>query len=112
MRILNITTHPCNAASVLGWMLYKWELNPNEPLLIVTMAGDGKDLVNRVRVRLSNARKTLKKSNVPATEFTIRAAVNRWGQDENTIHEAVTFEREVGLRHRLSELIKDATPGV
>lgn len=93
-------------------MLYKWSLNPNQPLLVVTLDGDGKDLVNRVRVRLSNARKNLKRQNIAATEFTIKTSVNRWGEDEATIHEAVTFEREVGIRHRLSELINDTTPGV
>lgn len=109
MLTLDITKHPCNAASVLVWILGVWDESPNAPALVVTHAGDGKALINRVRVRLSNARKALEKQGFKQNEFTVRTEITPWADWEGKPLEAVTFTRKVGLTHKISEAMKDMT---
>lgn len=109
MLTLDITKHPCNAASVLAWILGVWSESPEAPALVVTHAGDGKALVNRVRVRLSNARKAMEKQGVNYHEFTMNTDIIPWANWEGKPFEAVTFTRKVGLTHKISEALKDMT---
>lgn len=110
--ILDITRHPCDASSILTWLVAMWDHMPNEPLLVVTHDNDGTLLVNRVRVKLSQARRRLKVAGVKRRkEFGLSAQVRDWMNAELEEQDAVLFTRRVTRLHQLSEMIQDTRIG-
>jgi hypothetical protein len=108
MNMLDLTKHHMDAASVLSWLLNRWETHPNAMLLVITEADDGAALINRVRVRLSNARKTLKEQGVTAQqEFTILSTQFHWTTPRDGDFCAVCFTKKVRMSHRMRMAVHD-----
>ena len=57
----------------LTMILEVWEANPDVTIELTTHANDGKPLLQRIRTKLSVARKGLKKRGEPIARFTIAA---------------------------------------
>lgn len=107
MKTLDINLHPCNAASILSWLLMVWADDESAKPLVITTEGDGKALINRVRVKMTNARKALRKHGASTDEFGMTTRVIPWTYANGEKHEAVCFEKEIRLVHRISMILQD-----
>ncbi len=81
-RIINIMEHPHDPASILSWALGIWESDPHASLLVITALGDGQNLDNRLRVKLSIVRNQLKNQHGQSSKrFSILSKVIPWATD-------------------------------
>lgn len=103
--IRNLLEHPMDATSLLMWILDEWDRDPRASLVIVCRGGQGKDVLNRVRVRLSKIRKSLKDREIrDVKQFGIDASIIPWSLEDGYECDAVTLERTVEQRHRYHEI--------
>lgn len=92
--------HPYDSSMLIDWMLETWLAIPNETLVIITFPEDGLNTINRLRVKLSIARKALKVQHVTAIRrFGIRTSVIPWTMEDGTQLEAVIMNQLIERRH-------------
>ena len=106
MDILDITKHPVDSNSILNWMLWRWEQDPQAALMIITHEGDGTRLNNRLRVRLSTARTALRKGGIKEfKQFGIETTLIAWTMSDGTRREALCLTRIVLTRHVVASVL-------
>lgn len=104
--ILNVALHPCDSSAVLGWMLWRWELDPHAHLMILTHKGDGPALDNRVRVVMAVARGTLKRDRVKHyKQFGFRTEHSKWTTLSGNEFDALYISRFTHKVHVLREAL-------
>ena len=107
-NILNIAMHECESPTVLGWMLWRWQLDDMAKLAIITYKGDGKALDNRIRVGLANARKAMKqRGERDYKRFGYESQVGEWTLLDGTTYDVLYVSRFVTQRHTFSEVLSD-----
>lgn len=104
--ILNVTKHPVTGASLASWVLWAWERDPNQSLLILTPEGEGKSYAARIRNHVSLARGSLKASGIETKEFGFKSAIIRWQDMQGNRYEGVCLTRIVSLRYTMREAMK------
>lgn len=102
--IIDLTRHPISSRGILNWVLWRWKDEATAPLLILTEPGDGAPLDNRIRVMLSAARKSLKRSGqLDYMRFGIQSEVVPWEDERHEIREGLFLLRHVTVRQRFVE---------
>lgn len=105
-NILDIVRHPCDSTSILNWMLWRWEEDERAPLMVLTGKGDGKDLNNRIRVKLSTIRTAFRRANDHNyKQFGIHSTLIKWETLDGFQYEALCLERVLEARHQISSIL-------
>jgi len=104
---LDIRRHPFDSTGVLNWMLEQWEIKPEQTLLILTGLDDGEALDNRIRVRLTKARKSVMRSGAKIERFGFRTARIRWTELNGSSCSALFMHRVVTRRQTFGMVIDD-----
>lgn len=110
MRMLDIARHAHDSMSILNWMLAEWTESPNEVLVIITEEDDVAKLDNRIRVRLSEARKMLKNSKRPFKKFGFESQAIPWTDHSKYKFGALILRRIVHVRHNISNILATDSP--
>ena len=87
------------------WIIETWDKDSSLPLLIICRKGEADNVVNRIRVRLSKVRKTLKnldERNVKQFGFT--STKFDWTLDDGSECEAVALEYVFERRHNFKQI--------
>lgn len=105
MDILNTVQHPYDSSSVLNWVLWRWQEDPYAHLLLITKRGEAVSLNNKIRVKLSNARATLKHNGTAMRQFGMESTIIDWTLLDGTTLEALCLSRVVMARHRFTDLL-------
>lgn len=110
MKTLDIARHAHDSMSILNWMLAEWTESPKEVLIIITTLDDVENLDNRIRVRLSEARKMLKNSKRPFKKFGFESEKMPWTDDNGKKFGALILRRIVHVRHNISNIVATQLP--
>lgn len=110
MRTLNIAKHPHDALSILNWMLAEWTQSPQEVLIVITDLDDVENLDNRIRVRLSGARRMLKDAKRPFKQFGFESHPLPWTDDDQRTYGALILRRIVHVRHNIADILATQLP--
>lgn len=110
MRKLDIARHPHDSMSILNWMLAEWSDSPREVLIVITTVDDVENLDNRIRVRLSEARKMLKSAKRPFKKFGFESESIPWTDDSGRKFGALILRRIIHVRHNISNILASQSP--
>lgn len=101
-KVLDVTKHSYDPASILEWMLENWMAEPQTDLLVITYDGDGSALDNRLRVKLSGIRRALKNRDTKFVQFGFESDIIKWSNLDGE-YEAVCLHYRVHLRHQIAD---------
>lgn len=98
-NLLNTALHPFDATSILNWLIERWQEDHDRELIVITFAGDGKNLIGRVRVRLSDVRNSILNDGLKFEEFGIKTTPMKWDELD-----AVAFVRVKNASHHVKTM--------
>ena len=110
MRILDIARHAHDSMSILNWMLAEWAESPQEVLIVITTLEDVEHLDNRIRVRLSEARRMLRNSKRPFKKFGFESESIPWTDNDGKKFGALILRRIVHVRHHVASILASQSP--
>ena len=100
MTILDTTLHPYDTESILDWVLLEWQMNPRANLHILVEKGEGPSMDNKLRVKLSKIRASLKRQRVTGVQqFGINSVFLPWTRLDGVELDSITLHRVVHMRH-------------
>ena len=108
---IDIRRHPLDASSLVTWMLAAWAIEPDQTLLILTADGDGEALDNRIRVRLTKARKSVERQGAKSNRFGFHSTCIKWTELTGDTCEALFLHRVVTRKHLFGMIIDDDMKG-
>ena len=115
--IFNAHLHEADGVTILTWMLWRWQLNPQASLVVITSGGDGNALYHRVYTALSKIRKQIRSgNNAQLHEFGMQTATSQWTEikeDGTELNlDAVYYKRVIEQRHIMSEIFATMDFGI
>lgn len=88
-------------------MLWKWDVNPNLPVVVITHSGDGSDLDNRLRVMLAKTRKQLRTRGINVREFRLELNLIPWSDGNGNDWDALCYQRVRLMTHQFREYLAE-----
>lgn len=102
--ILDTVRHPIDANAVLEWAMMLWDESPTTDLIVITNLGDAAVMDNRLRVKLSTVRKTLKYAKAyQIKRFGFTSTYFAWTLENGEEREALCLSRKVLDKHTMLE---------
>lgn len=110
-HVMNLTRHPIDALSLLNMMLERWEHDQSETIVLLTEIGDGAALVNRLRVRMSIVRKSIKEDGERLHIFRLNTHVLPWTELDNTKYDGIICTKTRTAKFQMMEIFDQHLKG-
>lgn len=103
---MDTTTHSLGTRGILNWLLWRWQLDESNPVLIVTEIRQAEKLNGNLRVLLSNTRKAMKNANFDnIVQFGMNTDIVPWQNSNDVLCEALVLTRKTSMRHLILEIM-------
>lgn len=104
--VMDLTTHGLGTRGVLNWILWRWKLDPDSEVLVVTEIREADKTNRKLRVLLATTRKSMRMAgDTNMEEFGFNTEIIPWENSNGIKCEALMLKRQVYLRHIIREMM-------